>query len=173
MNRWIGLYRKMNITWTILNHWQKRAMEGMLQALEPHVQLDKGVAALFGRYREVISRRDLQALINSERIRQIAERREGYDEVHWQGAGIVWAMDDTVHNERDAQDNELYIHHVRDIGARYSLAPMAGTATLTQWRSRQICTPSATATALRCFLNATMAAISILPTLMRSLRCFG
>ena len=36
--------REMNITWTILNHWQKRAMEGMLQALEPHVQLDKGPA---------------------------------------------------------------------------------------------------------------------------------
>lgn len=86
-----------------------------------------GVAAVFGRYREVISRRDLQALINSERIRQVAERREGYDEVHWQGAGIVWAMDDTVHNERDSQDKELYIHHVRDIGAHYSLAPMAGT----------------------------------------------
>lgn len=86
-----------------------------------------GTAALFGRYREVISRRDLQALINSERLRQVAERREGYDEVHWQGAGIVWAMDDTVHNERDSQNNDLYIHHVRDIGARYSLAPMAGT----------------------------------------------
>jgi hypothetical protein len=86
-----------------------------------------GTAALFGRYREVISRRDLQALISSERIRQVAERREGYDEVQWQGAGIVWAMDDTVHNERDSQGKELHIHHVRDIGARYSLAPMAGT----------------------------------------------
>jgi transposase InsO family protein len=86
-----------------------------------------GVASLFGRYREVISRRDLQALINSERLRQIADRRDGYDEVHWQGAGIVWAMDDTVHNERDSQGNDLHIHHVRDIGARYSLAPMAGT----------------------------------------------
>jgi len=36
--------REMNITWTILNHWQERAMEGMLQALEPYVQLDKGLS---------------------------------------------------------------------------------------------------------------------------------
>jgi hypothetical protein len=34
--------REMHITWTILNHWQQRAMEGMLQALEPYVALDKG-----------------------------------------------------------------------------------------------------------------------------------
>jgi len=86
-----------------------------------------GSTALFTRYRNVISRRDLQALINRERIRQVAERREGYDEVHWQGSGIVWAMDDTVHNERDSLGNDLHIHHVRDIGARYSLQPMSGT----------------------------------------------
>jgi hypothetical protein len=86
-----------------------------------------GVAALFSRYRDVISRRDFQVLINSERLRQVAERREGYDEVQWQGAGIVWAMDDTVHHERDVHGKELCIHHVRDIGARYSLAPITGT----------------------------------------------
>jgi hypothetical protein len=39
-----NICREMNITWTILNHWQQRAMEGMLQALEPYVQLDKGTA---------------------------------------------------------------------------------------------------------------------------------
>jgi transposase InsO family protein len=36
-------------------------------------------------------------------------------------------MDDTVHSRRDSQGKELSIHHVRDIGARYSFAPMAGT----------------------------------------------
>ena len=34
--------RELSITWTILNQWQERAMEGMLQALEPRVVLDKG-----------------------------------------------------------------------------------------------------------------------------------
>ena len=48
--------REMNITWTILNHWQQRAMEGMLQALEPGVRLDKG-QALSPRLQELIRKR--------------------------------------------------------------------------------------------------------------------
>ena len=36
--------REMSITWSILNQWQERALEGMLQALEPRVVLDKGPA---------------------------------------------------------------------------------------------------------------------------------
>jgi hypothetical protein len=34
----------MQIPWMVLAQWQKRAMEGMLQALEPRVRLDKGPA---------------------------------------------------------------------------------------------------------------------------------
>ena len=48
--------REMNITWTILNHWQQRAMEGMLQALEPGVRLDKG-QTLSPRLQELIRKR--------------------------------------------------------------------------------------------------------------------
>jgi len=36
--------RELGIAWTILNQWQQRAMEGMLQALEPRVNLDRGPA---------------------------------------------------------------------------------------------------------------------------------
>ena len=36
--------RELSISWTILNQWQDRALEGMLQALEPRVQLGKGPA---------------------------------------------------------------------------------------------------------------------------------
>ena len=36
--------REMQIPWMVLEQWQKRAMEGMLQALEPRVRLDKGPA---------------------------------------------------------------------------------------------------------------------------------
>jgi len=85
-----------------------------------------GSNALYRQYHACISRRDLQALIRDERARAIAECREGYDEVHWQGAGIVWSMDDTRYPHHDAQGRELWIHHVRDIGARYSFQPMTG-----------------------------------------------
>ena len=73
-----------------------------------------------------LPRRDLQELVRNERMRQVAERREGYDEVRWAGAGIVWAMDDTVCSYTSMLDSELWIHHVRDIGAGYSLQPISG-----------------------------------------------
>jgi hypothetical protein len=34
----------LNINWITFNHWQRRAMEGMLQALESRVNLSKGEA---------------------------------------------------------------------------------------------------------------------------------
>jgi transposase InsO family protein len=85
-----------------------------------------GTTALQNRYRECMSRRDLQELVRNERARQVVERREGYDEVVWQGAGIVWAMDDTLCSGYAALDENLWIHHVRDIGAGYSLQPISG-----------------------------------------------
>jgi len=36
--------RELSIPWMVLSMWQKRAMEGMLQALEPRVNLDRGPA---------------------------------------------------------------------------------------------------------------------------------
>ena len=36
--------REFSIKWMTLRQWQERAMEGMLQALEPRVNLEKGPA---------------------------------------------------------------------------------------------------------------------------------
>ena len=35
--------RELGVTWSLLNQWQDRAMEGMLLALQPRVVVDKGV----------------------------------------------------------------------------------------------------------------------------------
>ena len=50
--------REMSIPWMMLSHWQRRAIEGMLQALEPRVSLDKGPA---------LSPR-LQAMLEKKRV---------------------------------------------------------------------------------------------------------
>jgi hypothetical protein len=34
----------MRVPWSVLNHWQERAMEGMLLALQPRVVVEKAVA---------------------------------------------------------------------------------------------------------------------------------
>jgi transposase-like protein len=36
--------RELGVAWSLLNQWQKRAMEGMLMSLQPRVLVDKGVA---------------------------------------------------------------------------------------------------------------------------------
>jgi transposase-like protein len=36
--------RQLNINWITFHQWQRRAMEGMLQALQSHVNLAKGTA---------------------------------------------------------------------------------------------------------------------------------
>ncbi len=48
--------RELGVGWTILDGWQKRALEGMLQALEPRVNLEKG-SALSPRLQSLLSRR--------------------------------------------------------------------------------------------------------------------
>ena len=36
--------REMGVTWGVLQQWQDRAMEGMLLALQPRVQVERGIA---------------------------------------------------------------------------------------------------------------------------------
>jgi len=59
--------RELSIPWMMLAHWQKRAMEGMLQALEPRVSLDKGPA---------LSPR-LQAMLEKKRLTLLTSTVQG------------------------------------------------------------------------------------------------
>lgn len=59
--------RELSIPWMMLAHWQRRAMEGMLQALEPRVSLDKGPA---------LSAR-LQAMLEKKRLTLLTSTMQG------------------------------------------------------------------------------------------------
>ena len=59
--------RELSIPWMLLSNWQKRAMEGMLQALEPRVNLDKGPA---------LSPR-LQAMLEKNRLTLLTSTAQG------------------------------------------------------------------------------------------------
>lgn len=50
--------RTLGIRWAILNQWQKRAMEGMLQALEPFAELQKA-SGLSPRLQALLARRSV------------------------------------------------------------------------------------------------------------------
>jgi hypothetical protein len=51
----VDVCRQFKINWMTFNHWQRRAMEGMLQALESRVNLAKG-EALSPRLRNLLQR---------------------------------------------------------------------------------------------------------------------
>jgi len=59
--------RELQIPWMVLAHWQKRAMEGMLQALQPRVNLEKGPA---------LSPR-LQAMLEKKRLSLMSATAQG------------------------------------------------------------------------------------------------
>ena len=58
--------REMQVPWMVLAQWQKRAMEGMLQALEPRVRLEKG-PALSPRLLSMLEKKRIQLLSSAVR----------------------------------------------------------------------------------------------------------
>ena len=60
--------RELSVPWMVLSQWQKRAMEGMLQALEPRVSLDKG-PALSPRLQTMLDKRRLTLMTNTAQNR--------------------------------------------------------------------------------------------------------
>jgi hypothetical protein len=61
--------RELGIKWTILMHWQNRALEGMLQALESRRNLSQG-AALSPRLQALIAHREKSLLSRSSTASQ-------------------------------------------------------------------------------------------------------
>ena len=69
-----AVMKTMGVTYLTLQQWQERAMEGMLQALEPRVNLSNG-AALSPRIRALMDKRQQQ--LGKEKLTQrLAELQE-------------------------------------------------------------------------------------------------
>lgn len=64
--------KELGIAWTILNQWQERAMEGMLQALESRLKLDKG-PALSPRLRQMLQKK----VTSSFPLQKLQQRLKG------------------------------------------------------------------------------------------------
>lgn len=70
--------REHDIKWTVLRDWQNRALEGMLQALEPRVQLNLG-PALSPRLQTLLNKR-LVAAAQKNTGRKLDQRLERLQE---------------------------------------------------------------------------------------------
>ena len=70
-----AICREMQVPWMVLAQWQKRAMEGMLQALEPRVSLDKG-PALSPRLQTMLEKKRLSLLGSSRLEKTLSKAQE-------------------------------------------------------------------------------------------------
>lgn len=66
----VDVCRELGVPWITFSQWQDRAMEGMLQALEPRVSLMRG-AALSPRLQHLLSKRQRGTDNLSDRLLQI------------------------------------------------------------------------------------------------------
>ena len=66
--------RALGIRWTILDQWQKRAMEGMLQALEPYAELENA-CGLSPRLLALLSQKSVAA-IEAKLAKRVRNRTE-------------------------------------------------------------------------------------------------
>lgn len=75
------LCREYSITYALLSLWERRAMEGMLQALEPRVNLERG-PALSPRLQALLEKkRRMDTGRLEERLARIQEKKEPQKEV--------------------------------------------------------------------------------------------
>jgi len=74
--------REMGVTWGVLQQWQDRAMEGMLLALQPRVQVERGVA-LNPRLAVLLEKKSRAGLLKGldRRLKKLQKSIEGSQEV--------------------------------------------------------------------------------------------
>jgi len=78
-----------------------------------------GTGALYEKYREQISRRDLQALVAATR-RELQQQAEALERrIEWLVPGVVWSMDDT--KKHWLPERFGHLHLVRDLASHYIL----------------------------------------------------
>ena len=74
--------KEMGVNWTILNHWQDRALKGMLQALESRVNLEQGPAlpprlqTMLEKRKKIVENTSPQAKKLTERLAEIEKSKK-------------------------------------------------------------------------------------------------
>ncbi|MDD5358621.1 MAG: hypothetical protein PHX80_05720 [Candidatus Nanoarchaeia archaeon] len=85
-----------------------------------------GAGDLYRRYAAGISRRVLMALVAMARHDVHTDQRNNLRRIAWLAPGVIWAMDASEYEQRDAQGKKVYLNQVQDLASRYKFSPMAG-----------------------------------------------
>ncbi|MDD5533661.1 MAG: hypothetical protein PHC52_12780 [Syntrophales bacterium] len=97
-----------------------------IEGLKHRRKLSYGTGELYRRYREQISRRDLQELVKTLREERNLERWQEMRRITWHIPNLAWCMDDLDCDMRDQEDEKLYGNRFQDLASRYKFDPLAG-----------------------------------------------
>jgi transposase InsO family protein len=87
-------------------------------------QRSRGAGRLYRQYQNQISRRDLQALMETVRRELAHQHQAELRHITWQVPGLVWSLDDAELVR--LADHKLYLHQVQDLASRYKFTPWVG-----------------------------------------------
>jgi hypothetical protein len=91
-----------------------------------------GTGALYDKYRNQISRRDLQALVEAARCELRKEEEALLRRIDWRAPGLVWSMDDTKKHWID--DRFGYVNLAMDLGSHYNLRALGDDEQANGWQ---------------------------------------
>jgi len=87
-------------------------------------QRSRGVGRLYRQYQDQISRRDLQALMETVRREIVQQRQAELRRITWQVPGLVWSLDNA--ELVGLPSHKLHLHQVQDLASRYKFTPWVG-----------------------------------------------
>ena len=99
-------------------------LDAELRFLGHGVKRSAGATALYGRYQEKISRRELSGMIGQVRQDLVADHRKSLRQIDWLMSGVVWALDGTEYDLGLA--GKIHLYNTQDLGSRYKFPPLAG-----------------------------------------------
>jgi len=142
----VVICRAMRVPLSTLGRWRRRKKEDrpffnrpgpkkaepfdpsvlgtQIRLLGHGVKRSAGVAKLYGRYQESLSRRELSRMVGQVRQDLVADQRKSLRRIDWMMPGVVWAMDGTEYDLGMA--GKVHLHNTQDLGSRYKFPPLAG-----------------------------------------------
>ena len=86
----------------------------------------QGTAALYLRYRSVISRRELQKMVAMARHDLNAVHRQNLRRIQWNVVNVAWSMDPCDSEQHDSTGADVHLNQMQDLASRYKFDPMTG-----------------------------------------------
>lgn len=141
------LSHRLALPYSTLLRWRRRSKNGLPLLAQPgpkkhgslpfeemrrevedlmhRAKRTNGSGALYSKYNESISRRDLAQFITQERQRINRQRRQSWKRVTWKEPNVAWALDATEYG-RDRSGKKLYVIATQDLASRYGFEPLSG-----------------------------------------------